>query len=71
MPTEPPTETALTESAADRTIARQTHDRRALRLGLGVTLTFVIALAYDWTLAYLAPIVTTRPLAAAAARDWA
>ena len=37
-------------------LARRTHERRALRLGIGVTLTFVIALAYDWTLAYLAPI---------------
>jgi len=38
--------------------AWRTQERRALRLGIGVTLSFVIALAYDWTLAYLAPIFT-------------
>jgi hypothetical protein len=40
----------------EQALARRIHERRALRLGIGVTLTFVIALAYDWTLAYLAPI---------------
>jgi len=44
------------EALSEQALARRTHDRRALRLGIGVTLTFVIALAYDWTLAYLAPI---------------
>lgn len=37
-------------------LAQRTRERRGLRLGFGVTITFVIALAYDWTLAYLAPI---------------
>ncbi|NEX22358.1 DUF2955 domain-containing protein [Thiorhodococcus mannitoliphagus] len=64
MPTEPPTETGLPEPADDQASARRTWDRRALRLGLGVTLTFVIALAYDWTLAYLAPIFTAPLLQA-------
>ncbi|MGB5832861.1 MAG: DUF2955 domain-containing protein [Thiohalocapsa sp.] len=64
MPTEPSTETGLPESADDQASARRTWDRRALRLGLGVTLTFVIALAYDWTLAYLAPIFTAPLLQA-------
>ncbi|EIC23865.1 DUF2955 domain-containing protein [Thiorhodovibrio frisius] len=64
MPTEPPTEFRLPEPADDQASARRTWDRRALRLGLGMTLTFVIALAYDWTLAYLAPIFTAPLLQA-------
>jgi hypothetical protein len=52
---------------SEQAIARRTHDRRALRLGLGVTLTFVIALAYDWTLAYLAPIFAAPLLQAPSA----
>jgi len=45
-----------TESVSDQALTRRTHGRRALRLGVGVTVTFLIALAFDWTLAYLAPI---------------
>lgn len=33
----------------------RTRNRRIARLGVGVTLTFLIAMAFDWTLAYLAP----------------
>jgi len=40
----------------DLDIARRTHGRRALRLGVGVSLTFLIAIMFDWTLAYLAPV---------------
>lgn len=35
--------------------AEKLRSRRIARLGFGVTLTFLIAMAYDWTLAYLAP----------------
>ena len=45
-----------TEVLSDLDITRRTHGRRALRLGIGVTLTFLIAMAFDWTLAYLAPV---------------
>ena len=45
-----------TESNSDLALARRTQGRRALRLGIGVTLTFLVALAFDWTLAYLAPV---------------
>ena len=44
------------EALSEQALAQATHARAALRVGIGVTLTFVIALAYDWTLAYLAPI---------------
>lgn len=46
---------------------RQTHDRRTLRLGIGVTVAFLIALLYDWTLAYLAPVFVAPMLQAPAA----
>jgi hypothetical protein len=49
---------ARSEALSEQALARRTQERRALRIGIGVTLTFVIALAYDWTLAYLAPIFT-------------
>jgi len=45
-----------TELLSDLDLARRTHGRRTLRLGFGVTLTFLVALAFDWTLAYLAPV---------------
>ena len=45
-----------TESIPRQSVTLQTQGRRALRLGIGVTLTFAIALAFDWTLAYLAPV---------------
>lgn len=47
---------SLPDTRSEQAFAQATHARAALRLGIGVTLTFVIALAYDWTLAYLAPI---------------
>lgn len=47
---------AGSEALSGQDLARRSQARRALRIGIGVTLTFVIALAYDWTLAYLAPI---------------
>lgn len=46
-----------TESISDLALIRRTHRRRALRLGIGVILSFLIALAFDWTLAYLAPVL--------------
>lgn len=45
-----------TESNSDLALARRTQGRRALRLGIGVTLAFMVALAFNWTLAYLAPV---------------
>jgi Protein of unknown function (DUF2955) len=39
----------------DRDAAR-THDRRTARLGIGITIIFLIAMAFDWTLGYLAPV---------------
>jgi len=39
----------------DRAVSDRTRDRRIARLAFGTTLTFLIAMAYDWTLAYLAP----------------
>jgi MFS family permease len=64
MPTDPASRPALagldpggiSASAIDDESERRTHDRRTLRLGIGVTITFLIAMLYDWTLAYLAPI---------------
>ncbi|WP_299021051.1 DUF2955 domain-containing protein [uncultured Photobacterium sp.] len=53
--------------------ARRVLDRRALRLGVGVTAIFLLAMAFQWTLAYLAPIFfpsllqASRPLRAAEA----
>ena len=46
----------ISASVIDDESERRTHDRRTLRLGIGVTITFLIAMLYDWTLAYLAPI---------------
>lgn len=48
-------------------------ERRALRLGVGMTAVFLVAMAFQWTLAYLAPIFLPlllqagRPLRAAEA----
>ncbi len=48
-------------------------ERRALRLGVGITAVFLVAMLYQWTLAYLAPIFLPlllqagRPLRAAEA----
>ena len=41
----------IIDGAADRT-----HGRRAARLGIGLTVTFLLAMAFDYTLAYLAPV---------------
>ena len=46
---------------------RRAHDRRTLRLGIGVTITFLLAMLFDWTLAYLAPIFVVPMLQAPAA----
>ena len=46
---------ASSAPTCDDEIERLVHDRRTLRLGLGVTIVFLIALLYDWPLAYLAP----------------
>lgn len=54
--------TPAIEEASDR----HTHARRTLRLGIGVTITFVIALLYDWPLSYLAPIFVAPMLQAPA-----
>jgi hypothetical protein len=43
------------EATAGNSIAVRTRDRRIARLAFGTTLTFLIAMAFDWTLAYLAP----------------
>ncbi len=47
-------------------VERRVHDRRTLRLGIGVTVAFLIALLYGWTLAYLAPIFVAPMLQAPA-----
>lgn len=53
--------------------ARRVLERRTLRLGVGVTAVFLLAMAYQWTLAYIAPIFLPlllqagRPLRAAEA----
>ncbi|OLQ72190.1 hypothetical protein BIT28_24520 [Photobacterium proteolyticum] len=36
--------------------ARRVLEHRALRLGIGITVVFLVAMVYQWTLAYLAPI---------------
>jgi hypothetical protein len=41
----------LTEALPERS-----WDRRATRLGIGITVTFLVAIAFNWTLAYLAPV---------------
>jgi hypothetical protein len=50
----------------DREAAR-THDRRTARLGFGVAILFLIAMAFDWTLGYLAPVFASPMLQARAA----
>ena len=53
--------------------AGRVFERRALRLGVGITAVFLVAMAFQWTLAYLAPIFlppllqAARPLRAAEA----
>ena len=46
-----PADAALLDAPLDE----RTRNRRVARLGVGVTLTFLIAMAFDWTLSYLAP----------------
>lgn len=63
--------TDATASAFDD--ARRVLERRALRLGVGITAVFLVAMAFQWTFDYLAPIFLPlllqagRPLRAAAA----
>ena len=47
-----PTDAAASASHDTRRI----FERRALRLGVGITVIFLIAMWFQWTLAYLAPI---------------
>lgn len=65
--------TDLTAESVGETPERQTasaalnekiRNRRIGRIGFGVTLTFLIAMAFDWTLAYLAPCYVTPLLQA-------
>ena len=49
------------------TLAKQIRHRRIGRMAFGITLTFLIAMAFDWTLAYLAPCFVTPLLQARAA----
>ena len=56
-------ETSLIDGEAER----RARERRTLRLGIGVTLTFLLAMLFDWTLAYLAPIFIISMLQAPAA----
>ena len=46
-----PADALLLDAALDE----RTRSRLVARLGVGVTLTFLIAMAFDWTLSYLAP----------------
>lgn len=58
MPTEgtpAPSEAAPDQQTAAAAIEEQIRNRRIGRIGFGVTLTFLVAMAFDWTLAYLAP----------------
>jgi hypothetical protein len=50
----------------DREAAR-THDRRTARLGFGIAIVFLIAMAFDWTLGYVAPVFASPMLQARAA----
>jgi hypothetical protein len=60
-----PTEAIFdTGAAADADATHRAWDRRAVRLGIGVTISFLIALNFDWTLGYLAPIFTAPLLTA-------
>ena len=56
-------ETSLIDGEAER----RARERRTLRLGIGVTLTFLLAMLFNWTLAYLAPIFIISMLQAPAA----
>lgn len=51
----------------DKKVADQTYNRRVARLAIGVTLTFLVVMAYDWTLSYLAPCFVIPLLQARAA----
>ncbi|MGA9253882.1 MAG: DUF2955 domain-containing protein, partial [Roseobacter sp.] len=58
MPTDALTSNLPPPSAAAVPVAARSErirNRRTLRLGMGVTITFLIALWFDWTLGYLAP----------------
>ena len=46
--------------------AQRAWNRRAIRLGVGVTISFLVALCFDWTLGYLGPIFTAPLLQASA-----
>lgn len=52
---------------SDEAVTERTRNRRTARLGIGVTITFLIAMAFDWTLAYLAPVFVAPLLQAPAA----
>ncbi|MGB5291650.1 MAG: DUF2955 domain-containing protein [Lysobacterales bacterium] len=70
MPTEVAAEQLKSVPEQDltaETLAKQIRDRRIGRMGFGITLTFLIAMAFDWTLAYLAPCFVTPLLQARAA----
>ena len=70
MPTEITTEqleTMPAQNMAGVAQAEQIRNRRIGRIGFGVTLTFLIAMAFDWTLAYLAPSFVAPLLQARAA----
>jgi hypothetical protein len=45
----------------------RTHDRRTARLGFGIAIIFLIAMAFDWTNSYIAPYFAARMLPARAA----
>ena len=70
MPTEvtPTTLDAVPENqAASAGLTEKIRKRRIGRIGFGVTLTFLLAMAFDWTLAYLAPVFVAPLLQARAA----
>ena len=69
MPTEtgtdaidPEIDRRTSESGPDGAPALRTWDRRAFRLGIGVSICFLLALYFDWTLAYLAPVFASPML---------
>jgi MFS family permease len=37
-------------------MTERTQRKRAARIGIGITVTFLVAIAFNWTLAYLAPV---------------
>ncbi len=67
MPTDLTADVLVDRSGAGAILGQRSRNRRTLRVAFGVTITFLIALWFDWTLGYLAPAFAAPLLLAPAA----